>query len=184
LTVEAIDVHGVWWRQLPFGSDPLFRAEPPSDGRWQRGEVVGALYFADSEETAWAEWYRALAEFAIPPDRQMPRDLWRWQIDVEDADLSNREALREVGLPLPRPTQSEWPTFQGVGERLWREGYAGMLGLSGSRPESLTLHVPRRGRARRSRADQAADDLPSGAGAAPRDDNLTRRLRSPTWGQS
>ncbi len=140
MTVEAIDVHSVWWRQVPFGSDPLFRAEPPSDGRWQRGEVVGALYFADSEETAWAEWYRALAEFAIPPDRQMPRDLWRWRIDVEDvADLSTPEALQEVRLSPPRPTQSEWPGFQNVGERLWREGYAGVLGLSASRPASLVL---------------------------------------------
>ncbi len=74
---------------MPHGGDPLFRGDPPSDGRWQRGEVVGGMYFADSEATAWAEWYRALAEFAIPPDRQMPRDLWRWQIGVERvADLS------------------------------------------------------------------------------------------------
>jgi hypothetical protein len=44
--------------------------------------------------TAWAEWYRALAGFAIPPDRQMPRDLWRGQIDTHDvADLSRAEAL-------------------------------------------------------------------------------------------
>ena len=64
------------------------------------------MYFADSEETAWAEWYRALAEFAIPPERQMPRDLWRWQIDVEGvADLSTEDALKRVGLTLPRPTQ-------------------------------------------------------------------------------
>ena len=36
--------------------------------------MVGGVYFADEEQTAWAEWYRTLAEFAIPPDRQMPRE--------------------------------------------------------------------------------------------------------------
>jgi len=53
--VDAIDVAGIWWRQTPHGGDPLFRADPPADGRWQRGDVVAAMYFADSEETARAE---------------------------------------------------------------------------------------------------------------------------------
>jgi hypothetical protein len=53
--IDVIDVKGTWWRQTPHGGDPLFRADPPSDGRWQRGEIVSALYFADTEETAWAE---------------------------------------------------------------------------------------------------------------------------------
>lgn len=138
MAVAAVQVDGVWWRQTPYGSDPLFRAEPPSDGRWQRGEVVGGVYFADSEETAWAEWYRALAEFAIPPDRHMPRDLWRWEIDVERiADLSTADRLKDFGLTPPRPTSREWPTFQEAGERLWREGYRGVLAPSAARPEHL-----------------------------------------------
>jgi len=83
VNVDAIDVDGIWWRQTPHGGDPLFRADPPSDGRWQRGETVCGLYFADSEQTAWAEWYRALSEFALPPDRQISRDRWRWHIDIE-----------------------------------------------------------------------------------------------------
>ncbi len=109
--IGAIKVDGVWWRQVPRGGDPLFQADPPSDGRWQRGEIVGGMYFADSEETAWAEWYRALAEFAIPPERQMPRDLC-WQLDVDRvADLSTERALKRVGLTPPRPNQSEWLAF-------------------------------------------------------------------------
>jgi hypothetical protein len=52
----TVAIGGVWWRQVPHAADPLYRADPPSDGRWQRGEVIGALYFADSDETAWAEW--------------------------------------------------------------------------------------------------------------------------------
>jgi hypothetical protein len=98
--VVAIAVAGFWWRQTPHGGDPLYRADPPSDGRWQRGETVGGLYLADAEETVWAEWYRVLAEFATPPpDRQMPRDPWRWQVGVEAvADLSNADRLEAAGL--------------------------------------------------------------------------------------
>lgn len=138
--LNTIAVDGIWWRQLPHGGDPLFRGDPPSDGRWQRGEVVGALYFADSEETAWAEWYRALAEFAIPPDRQMPRDLWRWRVDCEQiADLSDTHRLTAAGLMLPRPTHNEWPAFQDVGEQLWRDGQRGVVAPSAARSNHLVL---------------------------------------------
>jgi hypothetical protein len=58
--IDRIDVHGVWWRVVPHGGDPLFRPDPPADGRWQRGEVIEAMYFADDEDTAWAEWNRML----------------------------------------------------------------------------------------------------------------------------
>lgn len=140
MSVGAVDVDGVWWRQVPRGGDPLFLTDPPSDGRWQRGEIVGGMYFADCEETAWAEWYRALAEFAIPPERQMPRDLWRWQIDVEGiADLSTAIALKRVGLTPPCPTQSEWLAFQEVGEQLWRDGRRGVRAPSASRPSHVVL---------------------------------------------
>jgi RES domain-containing protein len=138
--VATVAIAGVWWRQVPHAADPLFRADPPSDGRWQRGEIVGALYLADSEETAWAEWYRALAELAIPPDRQMPRDLWRWEVDVEGvADLSTAEKLAPVDLYTPRPARREWPTFQAVGEALWREGRHGVLAPSAARPTGEIL---------------------------------------------
>jgi len=50
--VVTVAIDGVWWRQVPHAADPLFRADPPNDRRWQRGATVGALYFADSEETA------------------------------------------------------------------------------------------------------------------------------------
>jgi RES domain-containing protein len=138
--VATVGVDGVWWRQVPHAADPLFRADPPSDGRWQRGETVGALYFADSEETAWAEWYRALAEFAIPPDRQMPRDLWRWDVEVDDvADLSTAERMAALDLSQPRPTRRQWAPFQAVGERLWREGHRGVLAPSAARPTGQIL---------------------------------------------
>jgi hypothetical protein len=135
-----IVVEGVWWRQLPHGGDPLFRADPPSDGRWQRGAIIGGVYFAQDEQTSWAEWYRALAEFAIPPERQMPRDLWRWQIDAQRvADLSTTANLASVKLAPLSPTRREWPDFQSAGEQLWRDGYSGVLAPSAARPASLVL---------------------------------------------
>jgi len=138
--VDAVAVTGTWWRQTPYGGDPLYRADPPSDGRWQRGDVVGAMYFADSEQTAWAEWYRALAEFAIPPDRQMPRDLWRWDVRTDHvADLSTLDRLAAVGLPAPRPGRAGWMSFQVVGQQLWQAGYAGVQSPSAARPEALVL---------------------------------------------
>ena len=146
MDVDAVVVQGVWWRQTPRGGDPLYRGQPPSDGRWQRGEVVGAFYFADSEETAWAEWYRALAEFAIPPDRQMPRNLWRWEIERTDvADLSDIDRLAAVGLSPPQPAQRTWPAFQDVGERLWRDGHRGVLAPSAARPQHRVLCLFRAG---------------------------------------
>ena len=44
MDVDAIDVEGIWWRRSPHGGDPLFRDDPPSDGRWQRGETVGGVF--------------------------------------------------------------------------------------------------------------------------------------------
>jgi RES domain-containing protein len=144
--VDAVVVTGAWWRHGPHGGDPLFRSDPPSDGRWQRGEAVGALYFADSEDTAWAEWYRALAELAIPPDRQMPRDLWRWEVEASDVvDLSDDERLKAVGLGRPVPARSTWPAFQAFGERLRREGYRGILAISAARPQHQVLCLFRDG---------------------------------------
>lgn len=146
LPVEPVAIEGVWWRQIQHRGDPLWRSDPPSDNRWQRSDIVEALYFADSDETVWAEWYRALAEFAVPPDRQTPRDLWQWQISIEGiADLSNEQRLVAVGLTPPSPSQRTWLPFQDVGEALWREGYAGILYPSAARPAHRSLCLFREG---------------------------------------
>ena len=64
--VEGRRVTGFWLRHQPAGGLPLARRDPPPDSRWQRGAIVDALYLADIEDTVWAEWYRHLAESAIP----------------------------------------------------------------------------------------------------------------------
>ena len=121
LGVAAVVVRGRWVKHTYPGSAPLPHREPPPDNRWQRGGVVDALYLADNDETAWAEWYRHLAERMIPPLAQMPRELWTWRVSIEVADLSTPERLAEVGLRPPAPDGASWPAYQRVGEQLAKE---------------------------------------------------------------
>jgi RES domain-containing protein len=135
-------IGGVWWRHLPHDGDPLRYADPPSDGRWQRGDEVPAIYFAEKEETAWAEWYRGLVERGMPPEMGLPRDLWRYEIKLgEVVDLSTDEALEDHGLQKPRPTQQQWPAFQRSGESLWKAGAKAILYESAAHPGNLALCV-------------------------------------------
>jgi RES domain-containing protein len=144
--VERVSVAGSWWRQAPHGSDPLWLASPPASGRWQSGDKVAAVYFADEEATAWAEWYRVLAEIALPPTHGMPRDLWRWTVAVGDiADLSTPAKLAGLELPAPRPGRRTWEAFQKAGEKLCREGYRGVLYPSAARPGHTALCLFREG---------------------------------------
>lgn len=147
MDVDATPVSGTWFRHIPAGADVHYEPPDPADNRWQRGAVVEALYFADSEPTAWAEWYRYLAEAGLPPDQGLPRELWRWRISLaEVADLSDDARLARVELPPPLPTRLQWPTFQPVGEQLHREGWAALVSASAARPEGRTLCIFRTGR--------------------------------------
>ena len=139
LDVTALAVRGRWVKHTYPGSPPLPERDPPPDSRWQRGSVVDALYLADSEETAWAEWYRHLAERAIPPLAQMPRELWGWQVDVEIADLSTERKLAAVGLEPPAPDRHGWHAYQLVGEQISAEGWHGLLAPSAARPAGKIL---------------------------------------------
>jgi hypothetical protein len=147
LDVDSTPLTGIWFRHIPAGGDAYYQPPHPADNRWQRGAVVEALYFADSEHTAWAEWYRYLAEAALPPKQGLPRDLWRWEIALpEVADLSGEDRLARVGLPRLQPTRLQWPTFQPVGEQLHREGWPALVSRSTARPEGQTLCVFRTAR--------------------------------------
>lgn len=125
---------------MSHGADPRARPHPPPDNRWQRGDVVDALYLADAEPTLWAEWYRHLAEAGIPPLYQLPRDVWSFEIGrLTIADLTTDERLVRVGLDRPRPGRHGWPSFQAIGETLHREGWGGLLSPSAARPDGLVL---------------------------------------------
>ena len=132
----------MWLRHTPAGADPARRPVPPDDNRWQRGDVVDALYLCADEAGVWAEWYRHLAERAMPPRAALPRDLWTYEIaPLPVADLRTAERLARVGLPPPVPGRRTWPTFQAVGEHLHHEGFAGLLAPSAARPGTLILCV-------------------------------------------
>jgi len=116
LPVRPRKVEGTWIRHVPDGADLLGRANPPSDGRWQRGAIVPALYLADTTQTATAEWYRSLAEWGLSPQHS-------------------------VALDPPRPSRRTWPAYQQVGEQLWREGWAGLIAPSAAHPDSLVTCI-------------------------------------------
>jgi RES domain-containing protein len=140
--IERVPVAGTWWRHVRAGIDPLGTGSPPGDGRWQRGARVAAIYLADGEETTWAEWYRMLAERALPPRVALPRDLWRIEVKLDPvADLSTADRLTRLGLAPPRPGRSTWPAYQEVGERLRADGFAGLVAPSAARRAGRVLCV-------------------------------------------
>jgi RES domain-containing protein len=145
LDVDAAVITGRWLRHARPGSAALPQHVPPPDNRWQRGEVVQALYLADEADTAWAEWYRHLAEAGIPPARSLPRALWTWSVDATVADFSTDQQLERVGLGFPRPGRRGWPAFQAVGEQLGAEGWAGLVAPSAARPSHRVLCLFRTG---------------------------------------
>jgi len=145
LDADPIRVTGLWVRHTYPGSAPLPLRHPAPDNRWQRGAVVDALYLAAEEATAWAEWYRHLAELGVPPNAQMPRDVWTWRVDVEVADLSDAARLARAGLEAPRPGRRTWPPHQEAGEALAAAGWAGLVAPSAARPAHRILCLFRRG---------------------------------------
>ncbi len=142
LDVDFDVVQGVFVCHIPHGADPLYRPPHPADGRWQHGHILEAFYLADAPATAWAEWYRALAAAGLPPARALPRDLWRWRIDLKlVALLDSNERLRRVGLRPPLPTARQWPACQDIGDALHDEGYEALLVASAARPSRRNLVV-------------------------------------------
>lgn len=147
LDVDVGAVRGVFVRHIPHGASPLYQPPDPADGRWQRGTAIAAWYFADEPATAWAEWYRALAGTGLPPARGLPRDLWRWRIDLDHVAMLDDDArLARVGLPAPLPTQAQWPPCQTIGEALHVAGFQAVLVAAAARPQHQNLVVFRPGR--------------------------------------
>src|SRR5581483_8258481 len=80
------------------------------------------------EATMWAEWYRLLAEVGLPPLRALPRDVVRFDVRaVLVADLTTDDQLREIGLTAPTPGRRIWQRFRRAGERVWRDGWKGLI---------------------------------------------------------
>ncbi len=137
-----IPVTGSWHRHVRTGGDPLALPPAGAAGRWQRAEAIGAVYLADSAATAWAEFYRAVAEMGVGPADLMPRDPWRYDVALSAVcDLRTKAALADVGLPAAEPDRDQWPAFQRVGEGLASDGAEAILWRSAARPADVCLCV-------------------------------------------
>ena len=113
-----------------------------ADGRWQTGAVIRGFYLADSEATAWAEWYRHTSEQGAPPTSRLPRDTWRISVDVTDvADLETADRLDEHGIIEIHPTRRQWPVTQPIGEAYFRTGCRGLLAPSAAHVGGKVLVV-------------------------------------------
>ena len=147
-----VNVGGTWFRITRAGAHPLFLTPEPADGRWQRGDVVRAIYLADTADTAWAEWYRHTSELGVPPQNRLPRDVWRVAVDVEDvADLTPEGVLEAHGVSDLTPTRRQWRITQAIGESCFRAGASGILAPSAARRGGRVLAVFR-----------PSDDAPGG----------------------
>ena len=114
----------------------------PADGRWQRGAVVRALYLADSEATAWAEWYRHGSEVGVPPGQRLPADTWRISVNATDiGDLSDPATLAAHGIRELRPTRRQWPQTQPIGEAYYEAGFRGILTPSAAHARGRILAI-------------------------------------------
>jgi RES domain-containing protein len=140
--IAHVPAEGVWVRHVLAGVDGLGIARGGNGGRFHR-PGQRALYLADSDATAWAEWYRWLAEWERLPADHVPRDLVHISVKLERvADLSSQAGRRAVGLPLRmRPSSRQWTAFQDAGERLATQGTEGILYSSAARTRSRCLCV-------------------------------------------
>jgi len=103
---------------------------------------VRGFYLADTEETAWAEWYRHTSELGVPPATRMPRSTWKIAVDVTDiADLTAPGILAAHGMSELHPTRRQWPLTQPVGEAYYRDGCRGMLAPSAAREGGQVLAI-------------------------------------------
>ncbi len=72
----------------------------------------------------------------------MPREIHRVAVSLDHvADLSVERSRSARGLPRIRPTDTQWPVFQAVGERLAAEGAQGILYASAARTRSRCMCV-------------------------------------------
>jgi hypothetical protein len=104
LSVGAVVVRGRWVKHAYPGSLPLPERQPPPDNRWQRGDVVNALYLADSDDTAWAEWYRHLAEEPVGGKKPVVDAMGReedGQLADDRSSMLNRPPSLRIGSPSP-----------------------------------------------------------------------------------
>ncbi len=100
------------------------------------------FYLADTEDTAWAEWYRHTSEQGAPPASRMPRDTWRIAVEVSDiADLAEPGVLEKHGISELRPTRRQWLVTQPIGEAYYHASCRGLMAPSAAHTGGQVLAI-------------------------------------------
>jgi hypothetical protein len=100
LDIARVPVSGTWVRHVPAGGEALRTGKRGTPGRFHRPGEIALYLAARSRPTAWAEWYRALAERAQEPNEDVPRDLFRVSVNLSEVvDVSTTAARARAGLP-------------------------------------------------------------------------------------
>jgi hypothetical protein len=64
----------------------------------------------------------------VPPQTRLPRDLWRFEVDLGNvADLTVEGVLEAHRIRALAPTRRQWPKTQPIGEHYFREGFPAIL---------------------------------------------------------
>lgn len=100
-----------------------------------------AVYLADSEQTAWAEWYRHSAELGVPPQNRLPRDMWRFSVDLADVADLTAVVLADFGVETLSPMRRQWRETQPIGEACWRAGRSALVAPSAAHTVGRVLAV-------------------------------------------
>src|SRR5690349_14449068 len=96
IDAALVPVSGTWVRYRAVARRPA--GSIPGPGRWQR---IGTpwLCLADTEQTAWAEFYRALAERGQAPQDELPCEMVSEVSLDRVADLRTGTARAALGWP-------------------------------------------------------------------------------------
>ena len=105
MDVDAIAIRGEWIRHAPHRSALLGRPLEPSDGRWQRGDIVRALYVADEPDTAVAGYRFGSRARPRPGRRTWPQ--FQAVGEGRIVGLEYWEASRKLLETLPAPPRHD-----------------------------------------------------------------------------
>lgn len=133
------------WRYANYDT-PFWSRANTRDGRWHRAGKVAAQYLSLEPNGAWAELIRAED---LHTDQEV--DYVRmplWVISLTQGmlvDYSTFDLADDAGFPPDALIDDDWNRCQEEGERLRREGFAGVIAPSAALPGStnVTIFGPR-----------------------------------------
>ena len=78
----------------------------------------------------------------MPPQNRLPRDLWKFEVDLADvADLTAEGVLAGYAVSALSPSRRQWPETQPIGEAAWRAGARALVAPSAAHVGGQVLAV-------------------------------------------